>query len=106
MNKLKVKPIDIINAAIAEVYGKQAVVLLTLFSTLNNKGKEKEEIEVYQNKLAAICSTVPKSWGQHVRAMYKSYLYTAEYLDEFKEYIAGRLREIYDSNKRDYYWGT
>ncbi len=41
MNKLKVKPIDIINAAIAEVYGKQAVVLLTLFSTLNNKGKEK-----------------------------------------------------------------
>ena len=68
--------------------------------------KEKEEIEVYQNKLAAICSTVPKSWGQHVRAMYKSYLYTAEYLDEFKEYIAGRLREIYDSNKRVYYWGT
>lgn len=41
MNKLKVKPIDIINAAIAEVYGKQAVVLLTLFSTLNIRERKK-----------------------------------------------------------------
>lgn len=39
MNKLNPKPIDIINAAIAEIYGKQAVDLLKLFSKLNDEGK-------------------------------------------------------------------
>ena len=37
----KLKPLDIINAAIAEIYGEQAVELLTLFSTLNSKGKQR-----------------------------------------------------------------
>ena len=41
MNKLKPKPLDIINAAIAEIYGEQAVELLTLFSALNSKGKQR-----------------------------------------------------------------
>lgn len=40
MSKLNPKPIDIINAAIAEIYGKQAVNLLILFSALNDKGKQ------------------------------------------------------------------
>lgn len=40
MSKLNPKPIDIINAAIAEIYGPQAVDLLILFSTLNDKGKQ------------------------------------------------------------------
>ena len=39
MDKLNPKPIDIINAAIAEIYGKQAVDLLKLFSKLNEEGK-------------------------------------------------------------------
>ena len=40
MNKLKPKPLDIINAAIAEIYGEQAVKLLALVSTLNTKGMD------------------------------------------------------------------
>ncbi len=35
----KPKPIDIINAAISEIYGTQAVELLKLFSALNDRGK-------------------------------------------------------------------
>ena len=41
MNKLSPNPIDIINAAVSEIYGKQAIELLTLFSTLNDKGKQR-----------------------------------------------------------------
>lgn len=41
LNKLKPKPLDIINAAIAEIYGEQAVELLTMFSTLNDVGKSR-----------------------------------------------------------------
>ncbi len=37
----KPKPIDIINAAISEIYGTQAVELLKLFSALNDRGKAK-----------------------------------------------------------------
>ena len=40
MSKLSPKPIDIINAAIAEIYGTQAVDLLILFSALNDKGQK------------------------------------------------------------------
>lgn len=41
MKKVSPKPIDIINAAIAEIYGEQAVELLNLFSKLNSTGKQK-----------------------------------------------------------------
>ena len=40
MNKLNPKPIDIINAAIAEIYGERAVELLSLASGLNDTGWE------------------------------------------------------------------
>lgn len=39
LNKFKPKPIDIINAAIAEIYGEQAVDLLKFFSILNDEAK-------------------------------------------------------------------
>ncbi len=39
MSKLNPKPIDIINAAIAEIYGEQAVDLLKFFSRLNDDAK-------------------------------------------------------------------
>lgn len=41
MNKLNPKPIDIINAAVSEIYGKKAIELLTLFSMLNDKGQQR-----------------------------------------------------------------
>lgn len=41
MNKLNPKPIDIINAAISEIYGQKAIELLTMFSTLNDKGQQR-----------------------------------------------------------------
>lgn len=39
MNKLNPKPIDVLNAAIAEIYGEQAPELLKYFSKLTDKGK-------------------------------------------------------------------
>ena len=38
MEKLNLKPIDIINAVIAEIYGERAVELLSLASKLNETG--------------------------------------------------------------------
>lgn len=39
MNNIKLKPIDIINAAIAEIYGKQTVDLIKFFTKLHDSGK-------------------------------------------------------------------
>lgn len=38
MDKLSPKPIDIINAAVSEIYGNQAIELLRLTTALTDKG--------------------------------------------------------------------
>lgn len=65
----KMKPIDIINAVITEVYGERAVELLRLFSTLNELGKnniieyadEYNELEKYTKVITLHNKSVSKN---------------------------------------------
>lgn len=57
----KLKFIDVLNSAIAEFYGENAVQLLKVFSSLNQKG----QLVILDH--AEMCSAIPKKYSRSIK---------------------------------------